>query len=402
MSTIALFFFVLASAALLHTYLIYPLWLSYVTRDTQFSHPRFTKEVEAEWPAVTVIMAVHNEEKVLPQKLNSLLAQDYPADRYRILVGSDASTDGTEDLLNHFAERESQVTALLFQDRKGKIGVVNALARHAAIHRALGPRHLFLLTDASVILEADTLRKLVRHFKDPAIALVDGHQIHTGLRDAGISRSEDFYINREVRIKQGESLRWRYMIGPFGGCYVLRSNFFTPIPAHFLVDDFYLCMRAFERGGRAINDLEARCFEPVGQKLGDEFRRKTRISAGNFQNLFTFRHLWWPPTDALGFAFFSHKILRWLGPFFLLLILLSSGYLAWAEQNLFSSLLFVMVAAGLTLPVPIDRLLQRSGIDWLPLRHLHYFLSMNAALFMGFFRYAKGIKTSVWQPSKRY
>jgi cellulose synthase/poly-beta-1,6-N-acetylglucosamine synthase-like glycosyltransferase len=400
MSIIASLILFLSTAALLHTYLIYPAWLLYAARDKHYTHPRYGPEDE--WPTVTVLMAVHNEERILADKLESLLIQDYSGAHYRIFIGSDASTDGTNRILNEFAERDSRVRVLLFPDRQGKAGVVNALARHAAINHALGPRHLFLMTDASVILERDTLRKLVRHFKDPELALVDGYQVHTGLQASGISRSEDLYINREVRIKAAESLLWRYMIGPFGGCYVLRSNYFTPIPPNRLVDDFYLCMRAFEKGGRAINDTEARCYEPVGQVIQDEFRRKARISAGNFQNLFTFKHLWWPPADALRFAFFSHKVLRWLGPFFLLGLLLSSGYLALVGRNLLTELLFVMVSAGLILPIPLDYLLQRWGRTWLPLRHLHYFISMNAALLTGFFRYAKGIKTSVWQPSKRY
>lgn len=400
MSIFACIVLFLSMSAMLYSYLIYPAWLFYASRSLQYTHPRF--ETEDDWPAVTVLMAVHNEERILSEKLKSLLQQDYPTDRYRIFVGSDASTDSTNRILDDFAAREPSLRVLLFQERQGKTGVVNALARHAAIYRALGPRHLFLMTDASVILEEGTLRKLVRHFKDPQLALVDGYQVHTGLQQAGISRSEDFYINREVRIKQAESLLWRYMIGPFGGCYVLRSNYFSPIPNNRLVDDFYLCMRAFEKGGRAINDTEARCYEPVGQEMHDEFRRKARISAGNFQNLFTFRHLWWPPVDALRIAFFSHKVLRWLGPFFLIAALIATAYLAFAQRNLLTTLLFVMLVAGLGLPSLFDRLLQRWGITWLPLRHLHYFLSMNAALLVGFFRYAKGIKTSVWQPSKRY
>ena len=107
------------------------------------------------------------------------------------------------------------------------------------------------------------------------------------------------------------------MIGPFGGCYMLRSNYFSKVPDNYLVDDFYIAMEVFRKGGLAINDLSAICTESNSSDILEEFKRKSRISAGNFQNLLTFKNLLWPPFSKLAFNFISHKVLRWLGPLFI-------------------------------------------------------------------------------------
>ncbi|MBK7410788.1 MAG: hypothetical protein IPJ40_23680 [Saprospirales bacterium] len=190
------------------------------------------------------------------------------------------------------------------------------------------------------------------------------------------------------------------MIGPFGGCYLLRSDLFDPIPPNFLVDDFYIAMRAFEKNARAINDLDARCYEAVSHEIKEEFRRKSRIAAGNFQNLVTFRHLWFPPLTALGFSFFSHKILRWLGPFFLFFMFLSSFALALQGNNLFLGLFLFQLALWGLIPL-LDSLLLRVGIHSFSLRSIRYFFAMNLALLAGFFRFFRGVRSGAWDPPKR-
>jgi cellulose synthase/poly-beta-1,6-N-acetylglucosamine synthase-like glycosyltransferase len=232
---------------------------------------------------------------------------------------------------------------------------------------------------------------------------VDATMVQTGGKAEGIGRAEATYINREVAIKRAEGRRWGAMIGPFGGCWAIRAEAFKPVPGNFLVDDFYLCMAAYEGGWQGISSVEAIVYEGVGQSIKDEFRRKVRISSGNWQNLVRFRHLWWPPfKDPLAFAFFSHKILRWWTPFFVLtgtvcvlLLLLTLGH-HWATPLL--ALLLGLVPAL----AAADFALAALGIHLRVLRGLRYFLAMNAALLVGFFRYLTGIQSNVWQPTQRH
>jgi cellulose synthase/poly-beta-1,6-N-acetylglucosamine synthase-like glycosyltransferase len=397
MNTAWIILFFLSAGGLFHSYLFYPLLLSVLSRKRRPPRPHYGDGEE--WPQVSVLLSVYNEEAVIAEKLQSLFASDYPG-AVNYFIGSDASSDRTHERIRALCGRREDVFLSEFPHRRGKPSVLNDLARLALERKPPSFGHIFLITDANVFLEPATLKRLIRHFKDSDIGLVDAHMINTGLSEAGISRSETQYIRAESLVKNREGQLWGAMIGPFGGCYALRSDLFEPIPPHFLVDDFYLAMRAFEKGALAINDLEAICYEAVSHELREEFRRKARIAAGNFQNLLLFWRLWFPPFSKLGFAFFSHKVLRWMGPFLLFMALLSSLVLALAGNPLFAALLLLQLVVWVLFPLA-DRLLLAIGVHLAWLRGVRYFLSMNLALLAGFFRFLRGVRSGAWEPTKR-
>lgn len=385
-----------SALALVFPYVIYPLYVAWRARGKQIDTLQFSQEHEL--PQVSILMAVHNEEAVISEKVTSLLAQDYPSDRLHFYIGSDNSNDKTNEIVAQFAKENLRLHFFPFSSRQGKPGVINQLATAATERHPAAEDHVFIITDASVLLSPPVCRQLCKHFKEPHLAIVDAHMLHTGMTEDDISGAEDTYISWEGQLKYHESVVWKKMIGPFGGCYALRSDYFVPVPDNFLVDDFYITMQAFRKGGLAINEPQARCYEPVGHEITEEFRRKARISAGNLQNMFTFPDLWLPPWGIPNFAFFSHKILRWLGPLWLILLLLSAAMLS---NNQFYRWLFVLIGVAYVLPPALDELLRRNQIHWPLLRNVRYFLMMNLALLAGYVRYAKGIKSNVWQPPKR-
>jgi cellulose synthase/poly-beta-1,6-N-acetylglucosamine synthase-like glycosyltransferase len=325
---------------------------------------------------------------------------DYPAHLLRFYIGSDCSSDQTNAIVAAVAAQDDRVHFFPFESRRGKPPVINELAAEALKDHPAVPGHIFLLTDASVMPEPDALWRLVRHFKNPSIGVVDAHMRSAGLRREGISRSEDRYLSGEVLLKHAEGTLWGKMIGPFGGCYALRSDLFEPVPPNSLVDDFYLVFRVLERGFAAINDLDAVCYEGATHHVRDEFRRKKRIAAGNFQNLARFRRWVLPPVSTLGFAFFSHKVLRWLGGFFILFAWFSCCWLAWSNQ--FFQILFCLFSLVLFGVPLLDHLLQRWKIHISLIKHLSYFLAMNAALIAGFFKWFRGVRDNTWERTERY
>ncbi|MCS6929532.1 MAG: glycosyltransferase [Saprospiraceae bacterium] len=397
-----------SAAALLYTYFLYPLLMWVLARKKQYTHDQYAQDDPA-LPVISVLMAAYNEERVIGEKLYSLTQQDYPAEKLRIYVGSDGSTDRTNDLVAHAFDRHFPLLHAhfsVFRKRRGKPPVINDLAARAqADFERLytgqsSPEHLFVLTDASVILEPQTLYRLARHFKDERIGLVDTHILPKGLRTKGISRSEYQYLSAEARLKHWESLAWRQMMGPFGGCYALRARLFEPIPPRSLVDDFWLAFRALERGYWAINDLDAICYEAATHRMTDEYQRKKRIAAGNFQNLFRFWRWIAPPATRLGFSFFSHKVLRWFGGFFLAFMFLSAAYLAFFDA--FYRVLFGIMAGGAVLSFAWYLLHERLSLPSSRLlQNIAYFLAMNAALLAGFFRWLRGIRDNTWQRTNR-
>ncbi len=389
----------LCVTAVVHTYVLYPLLVTWAAaRRCKDRKEKPTVPSPLQWPAVDVLMAVHNEELVLAKKLDSLLAQDYPG-VLAFHIGNDRSTDRTSGILKEYdAAFPGRFHLRLNPERSGKPATINALAA------GLSEARIFVLTDASVLLRWDTVTELVRPMlRDENIGVVDARMVHIGLEQAGISRLEDRYIGREVAVKQGESCLWQRMIGPFGGCWALRAEAFVPVPPNFLVDDFYLCMAAYEAGWLGVSSPLAVAYEGVGQHLADEFRRKRRIGAGNWQNLLRFRHLWWPPwRDPLAFAFFSHKVLRWITPHLLLI-----GAACWVAVilltgNYWAGLLLVVVTATAGITMVIEPALAFFGIHSTRVRALRYFAAMNLALLLGFFRFLNGISTNVWQPSHRH
>lgn len=382
------FLFVVGLLSLIYSYVLYPLLLKYLLQKKVNQE---TPSPNEDFPALSIIIAAHNEEKVLRDKLDSILQSAYPQDQIELLIGIDASSDLSALIAEEYQSKFTACQIFEFKERQGKIKIVNALvpkAQHA----------LVVLTDANVLFTEDTLKHLQAPFSDPKIGLVDSTMKHYGLKNTGISVPESTYIAGEVLLKEAEGKLWGAMMGPFGGCFAFRKSCFEPIPAHFLVDDFYINMICIEKGLRCITQTEAIVLEDVSNDLSIEFKRKIRISSGNFQNLRRF----WPllfKFNWVSFAFFSHKVLRWILPVFLIAIVLQ--ILEHQDQSVFYQILYFCL---LLIPISfvVDFMARKRGIHLVWLRFVIHFVSMNLALLIGLFRFFGGIRSSVWQPTKRH
>ena len=387
---------------LFHSYVFYPLLLKVVASNKANNQEVFAS-TETNLPHVSLVMSLFNEETVIEEKMQTLIATDYPQEKLNILVGSDCSEDATNSMVTKIANQKENIHFYPFEQRRGKSSVINDLVAEAQT-KVPSDNHILIISDANVMLEKNTIYHLAKHFKNEKIGLVDSNILppkSKGLGKQGIVASEKNYISREVFIKNLEGRAWGRTMGPLGGCYAIRAKYFEPVPAQNLVDDFYIAMKVFEKGGLAINDLEAVCYESIPNKISEEFRRKTRISAGNFFNLATFKHLLWPPFSSMSFTFLSHKVLRWLGPFFILIAFISLALLGYYFGNLFYQILFMLMSFGL-FGIPIlDWAFRQINLNVVILRYITYFNAMNLALFNGFFKYLKGGQNGIWKPTKR-
>jgi cellulose synthase/poly-beta-1,6-N-acetylglucosamine synthase-like glycosyltransferase len=371
-----------------YSYLIFPIILQWMARNKEGMEEVLLPE---DYPFISVLISAYNEEYVIESKIDSLLKSDYPSERLEILVGSDASSDSTNEILQKLEKAHGMLHVRLFEERTGKPGVVNQLAESAR-------GEILIITDANVMVDTNTLSEIVRRFKQERVGLVDTRMINTMLKKDGISHQEKFYISREVKIKQQESLLWGSMMGPFGGCYAVRKSLYTPVPGNFLVDDFYINMSVLKQGYHCISNVEARVYEDVSNNLVEEFRRKKRISAGNYQNLAEFGSLLLSRRPGVAFSFFSHKVIRWLVPFLVMLTLAISIYFSGSSKLYLVLALLQLAVIGIPL---IDYILRKIKIHSIPLRFISHFVLMNLALLAGFFKYLGGIKNNVWQPTKR-
>ena len=374
---------------ILHSYLLFPLILKLLSRGKQAPTPVYSPEDDL--PAVSFIIAVYNEESVLRKKIESIYQTHYPQQKIEVLIGSDASTDATNRILEEYADKYDSLRPWLFEQRQGKANILNEL-----VPQAKG--EILVMSDANVLFTPDTLHHLIKHYKNPQVSVVGGNILNTNLKNSGISYQEKFYLVNENRIKYLEGLIWGTMIGAFGGCYAIRKEDFVPVPRNYFMDDFYITLHALSKGKKALNELDAVCYEDISNILYEEFRRKVRISIGNYQNLSTYGYLLKKPFTGLGFCFLSHKVLRWFTPFFIMLALLGSAMLM-GSSTLY---LILFIAQLLLIALPfIDTILRKMQIHIVILRFVTHFFSMNLALVVGFFKYAKGVKTNVWQPTRR-
>jgi cellulose synthase/poly-beta-1,6-N-acetylglucosamine synthase-like glycosyltransferase len=380
--------FWVSALLIVHTYIIYPLLL--ILLDRIVKKPLLIKDYNYT-PEVSILMAVHNEELVIRKKIETLFSSDYPAGSIEVIVGSDCSTDSTLEILDDLQRFYPTLKVMQFEERIGKPGVINKLS-------IIAKGDILILTDANVFPEKSAIRKLVSSFCDRYVGLADSSLINTGLKKDGISIPEVAYLSIEMKLKNIEGRLWGTMMGPFGGFYAIRKCSYEPLSRNILSDDFRICMNVIASGEKAISNHEAIVYEDVPNSLSEEFSRKVRISAGNFQNLKYFSHILLKPFSIETFCFVSHKMLRWLTPFLWLLVMASNILLA--STSVFFMLLLMVQVIFLLLPA-LDFLLKKLNLHVVPVRFFTHLFFMNVALFVGFFKYIKGIRSGVWTPTKR-
>jgi len=331
-----------------------------------------------------MVIAAYNEEKVISDKLENCLAIDYPKDKFEIIVGSDGSSDRTNEIVSSY--EASGVKLINYTDRRGKTSVLNR-----TIPQAGG--EIVVLSDANSMYEPDAVRKLVRHFVYERIGAVCGKLV---LRTRDKKQVEEgLYWKYECVLKSMES-DLGALLGANGGIYAIRRELFEPIPDGTIVDDFVIAMKVKEKGFDVIYDQEAIAYEDAAHDVKAEFTRRIRIGAGCFQAIPLTRSLLNPKRGFVAFAYWSHKILRWNVPFFLIAAFVSNMLLL---GNPFYLFLFILQSLFYTFAL-IGHVLnrRRSGkIFSIP----YYFGSMNLALLFGFFRFITKTQKVTWKRTER-
>jgi cellulose synthase/poly-beta-1,6-N-acetylglucosamine synthase-like glycosyltransferase len=368
-----------------YTYVGYPLLVGCFSRwfGSLAKPPAWSDE---DTPAVSLLIAAHNEEAVIGQRLDDAVATDYPLGRLEIIVASDGSNDGTDDIVRRYAHLG--VRLLAYADRQGKANTLN---------RAMAELNgdIVILSDANTEIDVRAIRQLTRWFADSSVGVVCGRleliDSHTGHNVDGL------YWKYENYIKKCEG-RLGALLGSNGAIYAIRRNLFQPLPAGTIIDDFVAPLQAKMRSGcRIVYDHTAVAREETPASIRDEFGRRCRIGAGAFQCLPWLAPLLNPRHGWLAFAFFSHKVLRWLCPFFLLAAiaanLLLVGEPFYAAMLLAQAGLYAAAALGPWLPTR-PRALR-------PLRLPAMFVSMNTALLIGFVRWLTGAQRGVWRRTDR-
>jgi cellulose synthase/poly-beta-1,6-N-acetylglucosamine synthase-like glycosyltransferase len=381
---IALVFWICA-AGVIYAYVGYPIVIWCLARwfGRKATHSNLN---EADLPAISLLIAAYNEEHVIEQRIRNALALDYPADKLEIVIASDGSTDTTADIARRLAHRG--IRRMDNPCRRGKVSFLNS-----AFPELKG--EIILLSDANTDYDRMAARNIVRGFEDPRVGAVCGRLV---LKDPETGQNADsLYWKYETFLKKCEG-RLRALLGANGGIYAIRRRLFEPIPSDTIVDDFVIPLQAKLRTGCAIvYDCQAVAFEETPATVESEFHRRSRIGAGGFQSIALLWRLLDPRQGWIAFTFFSHKILRWLCPFFMLGLMVTNSLL-WQEPfyrlALLAQGMFYLVSVSIAFVPGKYRTLK-------PLRITTMFAGMNAALLVGFWRWMRGSQKGAWRRTAR-
>ena len=337
------------------------------------------------FPSVAILLSVYNEEEIIEAKIANFLELDYPAERLQLLVGLDASTDSTRQILEQL--QSARIRVFPFTRRQGKLGVLCALAQQT-------PAAIVVTTDANTMLQSDCIRTLTRHFADERVGAVSGEE--TRLTAPGTDpASESLYWRYESALKFLEN-RINCTLGGNGSVLAVRRHLFR-LERPSIVEDFQIPLEIRFNGYRVVYDPEAVAVEEIAPTMSSQFARRIRIGAGDFQALFGNLSFLDPRKGLPAFCFFSHRVLRWITPVLLLIAFLTS--LALIHRALFA--LLVIAQCAFYLMAWLGYLRKKrgkaAGICALPL----HFCTMNLALLLGLVRYLSGRHSLAWTATPR-
>jgi cellulose synthase/poly-beta-1,6-N-acetylglucosamine synthase-like glycosyltransferase len=334
-------------------------------------------------PKVTLIIAAYNEEERLKAKLDNSLALDYPADRLEILVASDASTDGTDAI----ALAEPRVALARTAERKGK-----EHAQRNAI--AMSKGDILVFTDAATRLPPESIRRIVRNFADPGVGAVSSEDRLLGETDGS---GEGLYVRYEMLLRRLET-EVNSLVGLSGSFFAARreacEGWSDDLPS-----DFNTVLRCRKLGWRAVADEGVIGYYPGIRAGQSEFRRKVRTLVRGMAAFFANTEL----LDIRRYGFFSfqlasHKLMRWLAPVFMALLLLASaasafqGHPAGIALLAGQALFYGLAALGGVLP---------SFRSLAPVKVAFFFSQVNLAILAAWGKFLRGERITAWTPSRR-
>lgn len=380
MEKLAQIIFISSTAALVYVYVGYPLLVYLIG----LARPRPVKKAACE-PTVTVLITAYNEERDLRGKLENTLLIDYPKDKLEILVSSDCSTDKTDAIVKDFAAHGVKLHRQT--TRQGK-----TMAQNAAVEKATG--EIILFSDATTMYQLDVLTEMLPNFADPTVGCVAGKLIYVDDSRSSVGAGAKSYWNYEIFLKENES-RVSSLIGASGCLYAVRRAAYRPMYAE-ACSDFLICTIIYEQNLRSIYEPRAVCTETTNRRADKEFQMRVRIISQTFTDLWRNRRMLNPLRSGFfAVQLFSHKILRYSIPLFLLLLYIASAALA-PSSNFHA--LSLALQTIFYLAASIGWIFERAGKSIGVLALPHYFVLTNAASLVGFYKFLSGERYARWEP----
>lgn len=337
---------------------------------------------------VTIVIPAYNEESSLRAKIVNVLDTEYAASCLDVLVVSDGSTDGTNDIARSF---ESRGVRLLVQEtRQGKTAGLNRALRVAR-------GEIVVFTDANATYRPSTIGALVGYFQDQRVGLVSGFTRYTASGTGEVAETTNAYTSLERTIKRAESV-WGCCVGADGAIFAMRRSLYRPLRDDD-INDFVLPLSVIAQGYRCMLADDACCFENPGRSFESEFRRQSRITNRTLRAIGRHIALLNPLRFPLfSFFFFSHKVVRFLVPIGLLASALALASLAIRGESPYRLLTaMVTVAAAVVFLLTVRSSSDSSSPRRRVARLMGAFVTINLAMLHGWWKFVIGKTDVTWQ-----
>lgn len=372
--------FWLSALCVMYIYIGYPLLLRYLPKRLSRS-----QVLAEELPKVTVIIPAFNESMAIRQTIENKLGQDYPLDKLEVIVVSDESEDGTDEIVQEITLKHPNVRLIRQVPRQGKTSGLNL-----AVPQAKG--EIIIFSDANSHYQPGAIRQLVSCFNDPEVGYVTGKMVYVNEEGNVIGDGCSAYMKYENHLRSLES-EVSSVVGVDGGIDAIRKFLYQPMNADQL-PDFVLPLKVVTQGKRVIYCDKALLNEESLSNSQSEFRMRVRVSLRAYWAMWDMKHLFNPFKYGLfSLQITSHKLLRYLAFVPLFLALVANGMITgegWFYQLTFIvQILFYSAAAFVSLN-------DGTRNKWLALAN--YFCLINIASAMAFIKFIKGEKIVIWKP----
>ena len=372
--------FWISIGGIFYAYIGYPIFLTIINKLNK--NNKVGKYIGKDLLKVSIVIPFHNEEKNLPKKIQNLLDLNYPKDLSEIIFVSDGSTDKSDEIVKqHLSENLHHYR---MEKRKGKAAALNLGVNKSQYE-------IIIFTDASIILENDAVKNIIKDFINPKIGCISGEDFIPG------NSGEGFYGRYELLLRNLES-DFSSIVGASGSFYAQRRELIEEfLPG--MAPDFLSVLATVEKGFRAITEPLARGEMRSVKSTSQEFSRKVRTLIRGMAALFYKKKLLnifqYP---AFAFSLISHKICRWLVPWFMILAIISNIFLmnvtGYYQIFFYMQLIFYCLIIVTTLP----------GLHLgktLPGKMSLFFVISNLAVLFAWFKFWSGDHQEIWQPTAR-
>jgi len=382
--------FWLTIGLIIHTYINYPLTLKIINilKGSSINE----RPDPTNLPTVSILISAYNEEKVIAERIENIKNLDYDFGKVELIIGSDCSTDGTNNILIEKSREYEWVKFQTFSTRRGKANVLNDLIQSAK-------NEILVFTDANSNFEKRALLNLVSNFTIDEVGGVCGRLNLEEPNDKfeGSNR-EKLYWKYETHLKKSEG-DLGILIAANGGIYAIRKKLFVKFPVNeAITDDLYQTLAVLGQGYKFLFKFDAIANEDVSKEIKTEFNRKVRFAATNFQTLKSFKKLLFNRKPLLSYALWSHKIIRWFVPLLLVILFIANLLLVNSNQFFYISatLQIIFYSFGI-----VGFILSLMKISIPPFSIVYYYILSNVALLIGLIKFLKNKHSFVWDSTPR-